>query len=261
MSNELRDLQSRFLHSLLRQSPAVTPHLSPGSEPRLAVYQNGYIARLSANLEASYPALRAHLGETLFAALARGYIGRHPSQHFSLYEFGAAFADFLVETQQGQDGLGLPVDIARYERTVAQVGRRQAWEPMGLERPDPERMLASIQLAAGESVVNPSCQLICLSHDVRELVSALSSGTPGQEIALPSQSPTVLAIWRVGARICAEALDAVQEAFINTHLEVANPSASKSQTERSKSEERPELSWLFAQSEAGLLRPKIIRPI
>ena len=201
MTAELKALQSRFLHSLVRQSEAVTGALAEPSRRRLSIYQSGYIARLRGNLEAVYPALKRHLGGAFFAALARGYIGRRPSRHFSLYDFGAGFAEFLVETQKGELGLDLPVDLARYEWALSQVSRAACWpDGPAFAGPAPDALAQAVLCAAGFQV-NPSCQVLSLRHDVRALTATLRAGTPPEDAPAPAQEARMvsLAVWRTPA--------------------------------------------------------------
>lgn len=102
---------------------------------RLAVYQQGYRLRLAECLAAEFPVLQLYLGEALFNAFAHGYISQLPSQHYSLYELGAHFAQYLQATRPKQDTsdqvapisyLHLPEQLAQLERAQAESMRGNA---------------------------------------------------------------------------------------------------------------------------------------
>ncbi len=118
------------------------------AQQRLAVYQQGYRLRLIECLAAEFPVLQLYLGNALFDAFAHGYISRLPSSHYSLYQLGERFADFLEATrpknrsdkkldvevdEQAQQStidtyLCLPEQIARVERAQAQSLRGDSKE-------------------------------------------------------------------------------------------------------------------------------------
>ena len=252
MTVELKDLQSRFLHSLVRQSEAVTGALAEPSRRRLSVYQSGYIARLRANLEAVYPALERHLGEAFFAALARGYIARRPSRHFSLYDFGAGFAEFLVETQEGQSGeagLSLPLDIARYEQALSVAGRAAAWPDRPDGRGAAPDLLAQAALCAAGFDVNPSCAILTLTADVQALVADLRAGAEPGDVQLPpvEAEPVRVAVWRNGAQTRSDRVTAQQAGALQAEPDRTSPDSA----------EPLDPSWLMKALQTGLVRPRI----
>jgi len=91
---------------------------------RLFVYQQGYRLRLLECMQAEFPVLNLYLGEELFALFVLGYLQQRPSTHYSLYELGAYFADFLARTRPAPqqmpdkiaDYLTLPQQLAEVER-------------------------------------------------------------------------------------------------------------------------------------------------
>lgn len=68
------------------------------ADQRLQVYAEAYRLRLIEALETDFIALRAHLGENEFNALATAYIAASPSTHYSVRYFGTRLADFLART-------------------------------------------------------------------------------------------------------------------------------------------------------------------
>jgi hypothetical protein len=67
---------------------------------RLAIYHDGYFARLVECLLDDYPALQYLLGNEEFERLARAYIAAHPSQSASLNAYGARMAGFVAKQSE-----------------------------------------------------------------------------------------------------------------------------------------------------------------
>lgn len=78
-------------------------------DARLRLYADAYRLRLAEALGNDFPALRAHLGEDVFAALAEAYLHAHPSTHKSLRWFGREFPDWLRQRD------ALAAQLARFE--------------------------------------------------------------------------------------------------------------------------------------------------
>lgn len=103
------------------------------ADARLAIYASGYRQRLLECLEAEYPVLAELVGATVFGLFARGYIAAHPSQSYTLYDFGAGFADYLDAVRPAGDGTpqaveAVPAALARIERARAEVLRARGVE-------------------------------------------------------------------------------------------------------------------------------------
>ncbi|MBS0217222.1 MAG: putative DNA-binding domain-containing protein [Proteobacteria bacterium] len=64
-------------------------------DQRLRIYGDAYRLRLIDVLANDFPVLHALVGETMFEALATGYLHAHPSRHPSVRHFGRDFADWL----------------------------------------------------------------------------------------------------------------------------------------------------------------------
>ena len=90
----------------------------------LAIYQRGYILRLTKCLAEQFPALCHALGENLFDQFARRYLRVYPSDSYTLYELGRRFPGFLEEDRPDRElppderegWVDFMVDLARYER-------------------------------------------------------------------------------------------------------------------------------------------------
>lgn len=97
----LREIQADFSRALLggpEQAIADTvlgDRLSPGQ--RLQIYRNHLRISLRQALATTFPVIQRLVGDDYFAAVARGFIERHPPRSPVLADYGAAFPAFLAE--------------------------------------------------------------------------------------------------------------------------------------------------------------------
>jgi len=111
------DVSLQQVRAVIAPSQRLTP------EQRLAIYRDGYFARLLECVSAMFPVLRATLGGSLFDELALEYLQVCPSQSYNLAKLGLRFPAFLrqtrpdVDTPDGQsDGwIDFMIDLADFE--------------------------------------------------------------------------------------------------------------------------------------------------
>jgi hypothetical protein len=89
------------------------------AQARLAIYGDGYRARLIEALEHSYPVLAAVLDEQ-FEALAAKYVSAHESTFFSIRYYGDGLAEFL-RTDADYSSMPVLAELARWEWALAAV--------------------------------------------------------------------------------------------------------------------------------------------
>lgn len=106
--------------------------LPPGE--RLAVYRNGYFARLIECLADDYPAVRDALGYDVFEALCRDFIDAQPPRSPSLNHYGAPFAAYCATRPE------------RWRGAVADLARLE-WALIGAIHADAERVVQAEDLA------------------------------------------------------------------------------------------------------------------
>ena len=95
-------------------------------QQRLGIYQSSYINRLCQCLKEQFPALAYTLGEEVFGAFARTYLGDLPSDSYTLYALGRRFPGYLQDTRPDKDApqaqrelwIDFMVDLAGYERQL-----------------------------------------------------------------------------------------------------------------------------------------------
>ncbi len=117
----LRELQAAMRAALLDEPgrAPVTAILDDGlgAEARLAIYRHHVLDSLTEVLGATYPVVRRLVDERFFAYAADRYIRRHPPAGPYLFEYGAAFADFLAGFPPCAHLAYLP-DVARLEWAI-----------------------------------------------------------------------------------------------------------------------------------------------
>jgi len=114
----LSEIQAEFARHVLTGDDGMVEHVlgdrGIDAELRLAVYANAYRARLAETLARDFAALRHHLGEEAFEALAHDYIQAHPSPYFSLRWFGQSLPAFIKDHAAGRTRPAL-AELARLE--------------------------------------------------------------------------------------------------------------------------------------------------
>ena len=181
-----------------------------GPEGRFAIYAGGYRSRLLETLRDEYPALRLLVGETVFDLFAEGYIAARPPRHFSLYDYGAGFADHLEATRPGEGGgplSALPAAVARCERARAEVGRAE-----GVERYPGPPLLADAAMLPGLRLKLPdSVRLLRLGFDVVGLIGAAERA---EKAVVPEARETLIAVARSGYRVQLHRLEPWRHAWL-----------------------------------------------
>lgn len=176
------------------------------AEDRIHIYARGYRQRLVECLESEYPLLRALAGPTAFGLFAQGYIAAQPSRSYTLYDFGAGFADWLNGARPpggAQDVGAIPAALARIERTKAEVHRAR-----GIERnaapayPGIDPAIAELlALAEPRRWWRPdSVRLLALPFDFSEM---LATGDP----VPPRSEAMLLAVARAHYRVSCHPLE------------------------------------------------------
>ncbi|MCA0406177.1 MAG: DNA-binding domain-containing protein [Proteobacteria bacterium] len=165
-------LQSRFRQALLDPETAVPPEVTSwnGSDPaqRFAVYRNNVTVSLIEALGATFPTVKAMVGEDFFRDMARVYLRAHPPSSPMMVRFGESFPDFLAGFAPVATLAYLP-DLARLE-----AARRRAFHAADAASLSPEDF-ASLDPAALPGLVvtlHPSLQVFSARHAAVSLWAA-----------------------------------------------------------------------------------------
>jgi hypothetical protein len=120
----LRELQQSFQNRVLRHRRGIESQLNDAQdedfEPRLDAYVGGYRTRLIEALAASYPVLKATLGDDAFEQEMRRYIESTDSWHFSVRNYGATVGERLQGGLSTPRGLAL-TELAEWEWRLSDV--------------------------------------------------------------------------------------------------------------------------------------------
>lgn len=147
-------------------------HLSP--KRRVAIYADMYFTRLLDCLREDYPAVAALAGPKGFERLARAYLARHPSRHYSLSFLGQRLPRFLRDRVPVRKR-ALLADVAELERAISEVFDAP---------PAPSLAPADLALVPPESWergrvrLAPSLRLLAFDHRANAIVTACRQGKP-----------------------------------------------------------------------------------
>jgi hypothetical protein len=200
----LAELQSWMLDSIVSGAAtreAVRARIAGdarlGPEGRFAIYAGGYRSRLIETMRDDFPALRLLVGDTVFELFATGYIAARPPRHFSLYDYGADFADHLEATRPEQGGgplAALPAAVARLERARSEAQRAE-----GTERNSGPPLMADAAMLPGLRLKLPdSVRLLRLGFDLLPLIEAADRG--GKAV-VPEPGESTIAVARSRYRV------------------------------------------------------------
>lgn len=190
-----------------RKSAPAARHLLPSralsAGERIAIYQNAYMIRLRECMQGDFPAVRALAGEQRFAELVRGYLERHPSQHWSLNPLGRHFARFLAHRP-------LLAQLAALEWAMQEVFEAPlspALAPGALEQVAPEAW-ARVRLVPIEALRLLACDYRC---------NAIASAVRRSEPLPPrTKKRTWVVVYRKDWTVWRMDLDRVQFELLST---------------------------------------------
>jgi hypothetical protein len=171
----------------------VLPSARLAAVERIGVYADMYHARLVEALEEDYPALHACLGCDAFDALARAYVTRHPSRHYSLNVLGARLPAFVRDEAPAStvvEPRAFLFELATLELAVQQAFDAPEAAPLAADAllAVPPEAWAGARLAP-----IPALRLFAFEHPVDAWYQAFREG---EQRPLPAREPSWLAVWR-----------------------------------------------------------------
>ncbi len=181
-----------------------------------AIYQRGYILRLTQCLAEQFPALCRALGRSLFDGFAREYLRAHPSDSTTLYELGRRFPAYLEEARPDHDRppdaretwIDFMVDLARYERLHFRLFDAPGHE--GRPWPTPE-------LADDRLILQPCFALESYRYPVAQYYHAVREDP---EAAFPPQQESHVAVLRRNYAVTTFPITRVHTTFLQ-HLQAS----------------------------------------
>ena len=168
---------------------------------RLAIYGDGYFARLVECLLDDYPALAHLLGAEEFESLARAYVVAHPSRSPSLNAYGAGMVAFL--RQRPEPWATFAAELAELEWalvTVIHAETRPALAPDALASVRPE------DWARARLVPSPALAVLAFRYPVNTFYQAFRAGNAP---VLPAPAASAVAVHREGLKLYRHDLEPV----------------------------------------------------
>ncbi|MGH6892478.1 MAG: HvfC/BufC family peptide modification chaperone [Dongiaceae bacterium] len=114
----LGELQAAYRGYLLTgETAALTPAIVEGAfdaAERLAIYRNNFLIGLGEALKANFPVTLQLVGRDFFEQAARRFVLGHPPRRPCMFEYGAAFPDFLQDLPQ-LAAMPYVAEMARFE--------------------------------------------------------------------------------------------------------------------------------------------------
>jgi hypothetical protein len=213
----LAELQRWMQDAIVAGSDAgARDHVRTGNrltaEARIGIYASGYRLRLIECLRGEYPLLAALAGPTAFELFALGYIEAHPSRSYTLYDFGADFADWLEARRPpgpATSAQAIPAALARIERAKSEVARAHGVE--GVETEDAPFLDTLLGLDTRLWRCPDSVRLLALPFD---FTPTLAPRNAGSAPALPLPHPSLLAVARRDYRVDCHTLEPAQHDWL-----------------------------------------------
>ena len=147
---------------------AILPSKTMAPLERLGIYQGMYPLRMHDALAADYPALKAFLGDHLFAHLAADYVAKHPSRSYTLNRLGDHVPGFLRTWRHPKRAF--LADLARHELAITEAFDAPEDPPSG----PPAHLNADWE--SRRFGVAPALRLLSFRHAVGPAFVALKRG-------------------------------------------------------------------------------------
>jgi len=152
---------------------------------RLAIYSDGYTARLVEALEASFPVLSQLLGEEDFRKLGTDYVRSHDSPFRNVRYYGDEFAEFLASNP-------VLAELARWEWALTEVFDASDVTPLGIEA---FAQVAPQQWDQLRFDFHPAMRRMALAWNVPQIWKAVSEEGEPPEMQL-NDAPVEWVLWR-----------------------------------------------------------------
>lgn len=187
------ELASRTLGRPLPIEHCLTDGPSSTAAERLAIYRDGYFARLVECLADDYPALRHCLGEQAFESLARAYIGAFPSRSPSLNAYGSRMAAFC--RTRAETWAPFAADLARLEWALVEVIHAPSAPGLGA---DELSRIPADRWRTARLTPSPTLRLLDFDYPVNDYFQAFRDGAA---LGIPDRRPTSTVVYRRGLAI------------------------------------------------------------
>lgn len=214
-ANALRTQQQAFVRALAVEGEGEAASGIVGgagsAETRIAVYRHNVAATQAGALAATYPVVRAIVGEAFFATAAEEFAKPHPSRSGDVSRYGENFASFLAGYDHATALNYLP-DVARLE-----WARHQALVAADSASLDLARIAAvpALSQAAIHFHPNPSLALIASPFPLDEIWRVNQHDYRGEMALDWDEAPKYFAVFRPEWEVNIARLSAGHFAFLS----------------------------------------------
>ena len=179
-------LQQDFRTWLTTEPSELPSQFDEQVRPGLSVYLNNYRSQLLSCLTASFPVVRAWIGDARFDGAAAHHIERVPPHDWTLDAYGLDFPETLEQFYPDEPEVA---ELARLECELAKAFVRADAQPV-----DPAT-LTDVDWESAVIRLAPSFTTLRVATNAAAIWSAISGGeTPPSATCLAE--PAVLAVWR-----------------------------------------------------------------
>lgn len=211
---KLTELHTLLQDSILTSQPLISPYLdSPpkGSiADRVAIYTDGFYARLEDALMSDYSTLALVMSERKFSQMSRNYTHSYPSYNYSLNNFGENLSQFLRET--------LPYKKKPY---LAEIAEFEWAEYQAIVARDANLLsvadLQSLPLNQWPEMkfyLHPSCKILIMHWNSLSFIKA-SRSNKSTPIPRKLKTPQFILIWRRQLEVLYRELDFPELTMLN----------------------------------------------
>jgi hypothetical protein len=203
---KLADLQRNFQSWLVTASDDAAVCLGAGAAAGLlglsglSVYQNTYRAQLVGCLEASFPQVRAWLGDDAFLHAVVTHIDSHPPHAWTLDAYASDFGETLASLFPDNPDVH---ELAWIEHALSEAFVARDAEPLSLDA------LSAIDWDSARLRLAPSFASRVATTNAEQIWSALREGKVPPESAMLAE-PGGLIVWRWQFTSCLRQVDALE---------------------------------------------------
>ncbi|MBS1969926.1 MAG: putative DNA-binding domain-containing protein [Bdellovibrionales bacterium] len=173
-------------------------------EGGFAVYQRGYIARLTETLGDTYESVWRVLGDDLFFEACEEFITRSPSQSYNLSDYSVKFIDFMISHEATADFPFLP--------DLAHLGwlHKEVFHGMGDIGLGGEELMSALSERAEDVKLTPNFAILKSAYRLFDIWKVLKEEGP-----LPEnwQEPQNLALYKMDNQVYVREISAGETEF------------------------------------------------
>ena len=226
----------------------LNPQRGTPGETRLAVYAEGYVARIRESLAEVYEAVQHVLGKRAFAELACGYAQRHPSHDYNLSLVGRHLPEFLRTSALAQRLPFLP-DLAALEWLVYRAFHAVEQAPL-----DPSRLvkLPPEEWDQARLTFQPAVGVVASAWPILDIWETRTRVRSEINIDLANRPQRVL-VFRQQLQVRCELLDEPQSLLLDGLLKGQTLGAVCAALSQHHEETLPVAQWFTEWARRGLL--------